>query len=182
MATRHSMPNLYYFTIEDESMLAEAFAGLDRDVFAIAYKVDGSEDVFVTTAETKQAMDRNDVPYHLLAEEDARRVAVYHSVLSREELIDYEDVLKALTLAYRGIAVACVGVNGDSDLGFDLSDGEARFTYFTPPSGHTFILRVFVDRKDAVEFISRRNEGEDEAVEWAKTIPLESSEELATYH
>src|SRR5687768_17869220 len=53
------------------------------------------------SSETKDAMDRNDIPYNLLAEEDGSRIAVYHSPLSREELGDYEDALKALTLACR---------------------------------------------------------------------------------
>ena len=71
MSARH---RLYYFTIEDESMLAEAFAELDGDSLAITYKVAGSEDVFVTTADTRDALDRNDVPYNLLAEEDSTRM------------------------------------------------------------------------------------------------------------
>ena len=122
MTTRRLINSLYYFTIEDESMLAEAFTEIDDDVFAITYKVAGTEDVFVTTEETREAMDRTDVPYNLLAEEDATRVAIYHTPLSREELVDYEDALKALALAYRAIAIACVGVNGETDLGFELTD------------------------------------------------------------
>ncbi len=87
MTARRVINNrLFYFTIEDESMLAEAFSQLDQDVFAITYKVAGSDDVFVTTAETRDAMDRHDVPYNLLAEEDSGRIAVYHTPLSREEL------------------------------------------------------------------------------------------------
>ena len=110
MAARRLMNRLYYFTIEDESILAESFAQLDKEVYAITYKVIGTEDVFVTTSETKDALDRNDIPYNLLAEEDGSRLSVYHSPLSREELGDYEDAVKALTLACRAIAVACVGV------------------------------------------------------------------------
>ena len=83
------MNRLYYFTIEDESILAEAFAQFEKDVYAITYKVAGTEDVFVTTSETKDAMDRHDIPYNLLAEEDGAKIAVYHSPLSREELGDY---------------------------------------------------------------------------------------------
>ena len=58
---RQLMNRLYYFTIEDESILAEAFAKFERDFLAIAYKVNGTEDVFVTTQTTKEAMDRHDV-------------------------------------------------------------------------------------------------------------------------
>ena len=86
MSRRRLMNRLFYFTIEDESMLAEAFAEFDDQVFAITYKVGGTEDVFVTTAETREAMDRYDVPYNLLAEEDTGRIALYHTPLSREEL------------------------------------------------------------------------------------------------
>ena len=121
MGSRRLMNRLYYFTIEDESMLAEAFSDLDDDVFAITYKVAGTDDVFVTDRETREAIDRHDVPYNLLAEEDAHRIAVYHTPLSREELGDHEDAIKALALAYRAIAAACVGVNGETDLGFDLT-------------------------------------------------------------
>ena len=103
---RRMMNRLYYFTIEDESILAEAFAQLEKDVYAITYKVAGTEDVFVTTSETKDAMDRNDIPYNLLAEEDGAKIAVYHSPLSREELGDFEDAVKALALAYRAIGDA----------------------------------------------------------------------------
>ena len=182
MSPRRLMSRLYYFTIEDESMLAEAFAEFDEDVFAITYKVGGSEDVFVTTAETRDAMDRYDVPYNLLAEEDANRIAVYHTPLSREELSDYEDAIKALALAYRAIAIACVGINGETDLGFDLSDGTKSYTYFTAPAGHTFIWRFFHQRDEAIDFLNKITLGDRNAVAWAKSIPLTSTDELVGYH
>lgn len=182
MTTQRLLHHLYYFTVEDESLLAEAFSGFESDIFAIAYKVLGTEDVFVTTAETKEAMDRHDVPYNLLAEEDASRIAVYHSPLSREELAEYEDAVKALTLACRAIAVACVGVNGQRDLGFDLSHGTKQYTYFTAPAGHTFIWRLFYDRNEAMDFLSKLTMGEKRAIQWAQSIPLASSKELKSYH
>ena len=180
---RRMMNRLFYFTVEDESILADSFAQLEKDVYAITYKVTGTEDVFVTTSETKDAMDRNDIPYNLLAEEDGSRIAVYHSPLSREELGDYEDALKALTLACRAVAVACVGVNGESNLGFDLSSGGAKsFTYFTAPAGHTFIWRLFRERDEAVDFLTKLTAGDKKAIEWAESIPLSSSKELKSYH
>ena len=182
MTTRRLINSLYYFTIEDESMLAEAFTEIDDDVFAITYKVAGTEDVFVTTEETREAMDRTDVPYNLLAEEDATRVSIYHTPLSREELVDYEDALKALALAYRAIAIACVGVNGETDLGFELTESAKRYTYFTAPAGHTFIWRLFHERREAEEFLSKLTLGEKEAAAWAQSIPLESSDDLVSYH
>jgi hypothetical protein len=182
MSARRLMNRLTYFTIEDESMLAEAFSEMDDDVFAITYKVAGTEDVFVTTAETREAMDRCDVPYNVLAEEDANRIAIYHSNLSREELGDYEDPLKALALAYRAVAIACVGVNGETDLGFDLSESTDLYTYFTAPAGHTFIWRIFRSRDEALDFLDKLTLGDRNAVAWAKAIPLASSDELASYH
>ena len=182
MSRRSLLNRLYYFTIEDESMLAEAFAEFDEDFFAITYKVVGSEDVFVTTAETREAMDRYDVPYNLLAEEDSSQVAVYHTPLSREELSDYEDAIKALALAYRAIAIACVGINNETDLGFDLSDGTKRYTYFTAPAGLTFIWRFFHQRDEAIDFLHKITLGDRNAVSWAKSIPLASSDDLAGYH
>ena len=59
MTTRGLINRLSYFTIEDETMLAEAFAEFDDAVFAITYKVVGTDDVFVTTDETLEAMDRS---------------------------------------------------------------------------------------------------------------------------
>lgn len=182
MAARRIMNRLYYFTIEDESILAESFAQLEKETYAITYKVTGTEDVFVTTAETKDALDRHDIPYNLLAEEDGAKIAVYHSPLSREELGDYEDAIKALALACRAIALACVGVNGESNLGFDLSNGAKSYTYFTAPAGHTFIWRLFFERDEAVNFLSKLTGGEKKAVEWAESIPLGSSKELKSYH
>jgi hypothetical protein len=176
------MNRLYYFTIEDESMLAESFSQIDNDVYAITYKVMGTEDVFVTTGETKDAMDRHDIAYNLLAEEDGAKIALYHSPLSREELSDYEDALKALTVACRAIAAACVGVNGESNLGFDLSAGAKHYTYFTAPAGHTFIWRLFRERDDAVHFLSKLTANEKKAVEWAESIPLASAKDLKSYH
>jgi hypothetical protein len=181
-AARRLSTRLYYFTIEDESILAEAFSQLEKDVYAITYKVAGTEDVFVTTSETKDAMDRHDIPYNLLAEEDASRISVYHSPLSREELGDYEDAVKALALACRAIAVACVGVNGETNLGFDLSQGAKHYTYFTAPAGHTFIWRLFRERGEAVDFLNKLTAGEKKAVEWAESIPLNSIKELKSYH
>ncbi|HXO22302.1 MAG TPA: hypothetical protein VOA87_20475 [Thermoanaerobaculia bacterium] len=179
---RRMMNRLYYFTIEDESILSETFSQLEPAVYAITYKVAGSEDVFVTTSETKDAMDRNDIPYNLLAEEDGAKIALYHSPLSREELADYEDAIKALALACRAIALACVGVNGETNLGFDLSNGSKHYTYFTAPAGHTFIWRLFRDREEAVAFLSKLTMGEKKAVEWAESIPLGSAKELKSYH
>jgi hypothetical protein len=183
MAARRMMNRLYYFTIEDESILAETFSQLEKEVYAIAYKVVGTEDVFVTTSETKDAMDRHDIPHNLLAEEDGSRIAVYHSPLSREELGDHEDALKALALAWRAVAVACVGVNGESNLGFDLSsNGSKSYTYFTAPAGHTFIWRLFRERDEAVDFLTKLTAGEKKAVEWAESIPLASTKDLKSYH
>ena len=182
MAARRLMNRLYYFTIEDESMLAEAFSQLDSDTYGITYKVDGTDDVFVMTTETKDALDRKDIPYNLLATEDSARIAIYHSPLSREELADYEDAIKALAIAKRAIAVACVGVNGESDLGFDLSTGADQYTYFTVPAGHTFLWRLFVERDEASTFLDKLTFGDKRALEWANSIPLDSSQELATFH
>lgn len=171
---------LYYFTVEDEGLLAEAFPQIEDDVYAIAYKVVGTDDVFVTTAETKEAMDRNDVPYNFLAEEDANRIALYHSALSREELNDYEDALKALALAHRAIGLTCIGVNGDA--GLDLGSAAKSHSYFTAPAGHTFLWRLFANRGDAVEFVNQHCKEDPDALEWAETLPLETSEELVSYH
>lgn len=183
MAARRMMNRLYYFTIEDESILAEAFAQLEKETYAITYKVVGTEDVFVTTSETKDAMDRHDIPYNLLAEEDGARIAVYHSPLSKEELGDYEDAIRALALAWRAVAVACVGVNGEGNLGFDLSSaGSKSYTYFTAPAGHTFIWRLFRERDEAVDFLTKLTAGDRKAIEWAESIPLGSSKDLKSYH
>lgn len=182
MPATPSLKKLFYFTIEDEHMLSEAFSRFPEDVFAIAYKVTDTDDVFVMTAETKQALDRSDVPYNLLATEEASRVAVFHNPQSREELADYEDALKALALAYRSIGLACVGVNGDVDLGFDLSEGPSRYTYFTAPAGHTFIWRLFAERDEAKDFLSKLTDGEKRALEWAEALPLTSAKDLKSYH
>lgn len=181
MSSRMSS-RLFYFTVEDESMLAEAFPRFENEGFAIAYKVLPTEDVFVTTADTREAMDRHDVPYTLLAEESGDRVAIYHSLLSREELGDFEPALKALALAHRAIAMACVGVNGETELGFDLAESTERYTYFTAPAGHTFIWRLFRDRDEAQTFLEKQTVGDETALAWAEAIPLESSEELTGYH
>jgi hypothetical protein len=180
---RRGRNRLYYITIEDESILAEAVSRIEPDVFAITFKVAGAHDVFVTTHDTKEALDRHDVPYNLLAEEDCARIALLHSELSREELADYDDAIKALALAYKAIAAACVGVNGDTDLGFQVGDGGVdHYTYFTAPAGHTFIWRLFFRRDDAYDFLRNIHADDKGAQEWAEAIPLDSSKDLQTYH
>ena len=171
---------LYYFTVEDESLLGETFPRFEDDTFAIAYKVVGTDDVFVTTAETKESMDRHDVPYSVLAEEDGIKIGVHHTTLSQEELGEFEDQLKALALAYRAIGMACVGVNGASKP--DFSDGVQHYSYFTAPAGHTFIWRLFTEREEAVSYFKKRHDDDVEAIEWAETLPLDSAAELASYH
>ena len=171
---------LYYFTVEDESLLGEAFPNFEDDTYAIAYKVVGTDDVFVTTAETKDAMDRNDVPYTQLAEEDGTRLSIHHSALSGEELGEFEDPLKALALAYRAIGLLCVGVNGNSKP--DFSDGVKNYSYFTAPAGHTFIWRMFTEREEALEYVAERCSDDEGASEWAETLPLATSGELVSYH
>jgi len=172
--------HLYYFTVEDESLLAETFPRIERDSYAISYKVRNTDDVFITTAESRDAMDRSDVPYNGLAEEDGNQIGLYHSAQSREELADFEDAIKALTVAYRGIGALCVGTNGAHDL--DLSDGIDLYSYFTAPAGHTFIWRIFDHRQEAIDFVAARYSEDEEAHEWAHTLPLESAAELADYH
>ncbi len=171
---------LYYFTVEDESLLGEVFPRFRGDTYAIAYKVADTDDVFVTTAETKAAMDRHDVPYAHLADEDGIRLSVHHSALSSEELSDFEDPLKALALARRAIGMTCVGVNGDSKP--DFSDGVEKYSYFAAPAGHTFLWRLFTDREEAIAYMAERYADDDTAAEWAETLPLASSAELVTYH
>ncbi len=182
MSNRRLMSRLYYFTIEDESMLAEAFPQFEEDGIAITYKVIDTDDVFVTTADTREAMDRHDVPYNLLAEEDSERIAIYHTPLSREELAEHEDSLRALALAYRAIGMACVGVNGEADLGFDLTAGTDGYTYFTAPAGHTFIWRLFSSREQAEDFLAKLTGEDKDALAWAKGMPLASADELTGYH
>ena len=180
---RHGRNRLYYITIEDESILAEAISRIEPDVFAITFKVAGASDVFVTTHDTKEALDRHDVPYNLLAEEECSRIALHHTELSREELSEYDDAIKALALAYKAIAAACIGVNGDSELGFSIGDGGVdHYTYFTAPAGHTFIWRLFFRRDDASEFLRSLDAEDRGALEWAESIPLDSSNDLSTYH
>lgn len=182
MTSRRLMNRIYYFTVEDEGILAEAFPKFEQESFCIAYKVHGTDDVFVTSAETKEQMDRHDLPYNLLAEEEANKIAVHHTPQSKEELADHEDALKALVLAHRSIAAWCVGVNGDPDIGIALSQGPQDFTYFTAPAGHTFIFRLFADRKDAIQFLKKRTNGDKKAIEWAEGLPLASAKELKSYH
>lgn len=182
MGSRRLLNRIYYFTVEDEGILGEAFPRFEQQSFSIAYKVHGTDDVFVASAETKEQMDRHDVPYNLLAEEEANRIAVFHSPQSKEELADHEDAVKALVLAHRAIAAACVGVNGDPDIGLALSQGPQEFTYFTAPAGHTFIFRLFGERKEAVTFMKKRTHGDKKAVEWAEGLPLASAKELKSYH
>jgi len=154
---------LYYFTVEDESLLAETFPKFEDETYAIAYKVAGTDDVFVTTAETKDAMDRHDVPFNCLAEEDGIKIALHHTTTSREELNDYEDALKALADA-------------------DQADGAKSYTYFTAPAGHTFLWRMVFGRDDAVGYVEEHLPEDNAAHEWAQTLPLDSSEELVSYH
>jgi hypothetical protein len=182
MSPRRLLNRLYYFTVEDEGILAEAVPKFETDAFCITYKVIGTDDVFVGTAEIKDAMDRHDLPYTLLGEEDSARLSLYHSVQSKEELAEYEDALKALALAHRAIAMACVGVNGDNDLGFQHSSGARDYTYFTAPAGHTFIWRLFSDREDAVAFMRKRTDGDRKAVEWAESLPLATADVLKSFH
>lgn len=171
---------LYYITVEDESLLAEAFPKFSDDSYAVAYKVQGTDDVFVTTSETKDAMDGNDVPFNCLAEEDGIHIAILHSPMSREELNDYDDALKALAVAHRAIGLICVGINGVADV--DPRDGAKLYTYFTAPAGHTFIWRLIFDRDEAGEYVDAHLPGDPVARDWAAALPLASSEELANYH
>ena len=181
-ARRTSMNRLYYFTTEDESILAESFPRIDEDSFAVTYKVKGTDDVFVTTSETKDAMERHDIAHNILAEEDATRVSLFHTQLSKEELNDFEDVLKALALAHRSIAMACVGVNGESNLGFDLSEGMHQFTYFTAPAGHTFIWRLFATRDEAFNFMAKLTMNDKKALEWVEGMSMDSAQDLKGFH
>lgn len=181
MVHRRLHQRLYYFTVEDEGLLAEAFPKLDQEAYCVAYKVAGTDDVFVTTGETKEALERLDLSFTVLGEEEANRVAVLHSTNSRDELAEYEDAVRALILANRAIAGACVGATPETDLGFELSRPE-DYTYFTIPGGHTYIFRLFSDRREAVRFLRAFRGGDARAVEWASGLPLASAKELKSFH
>ena len=182
MASRRLLNRLFYFTVEDEGILAEAFPKFEPEVFCIAYKVVGTDDVFVTTAETKEAMDRHDVPYNLLAEEEAGRIALLHTPQSKEELSEYDEAVRALALAHRAIAAVCVGVNGDPELAPVVAAAPEDFTYFTAPAGHTFLWRLFGERREAAAFVRKRLPGDKKAIEWAEAMPVASARELKSYH
>ncbi len=182
MSSRRLLNRLYYFTVEDEGMLAEAFPKFEQQSYFVAYKVVETDDVFVTTTETKEAMDRHDVPYNLLAEEEAGKIALLHSPQSKEELGDFEDSVRALVLAHRGIAAVCVGVNGEAAVGPMVVASPADFSYFTIPAGHTFLWRLLPDRKSAIGFVKKLYPGDKKALEWAESTPLASARELKSYH
>jgi len=182
MSSRRLLNRLYYFTVEDEGILAEAFPKFESEAFCIAYKVIDTDDVFITTAETKEAMDRHDLPYNLLAEEETGRISLLHSAQSREELGDYDDSIKALVLAHRGIAAICVGVNGEQEIGEMVAASPTDYSYFTAPAGHTFIWRLLPDRRSAKALVKKLFPGDKKALEWADGIPLVSARELKSYH
>jgi len=182
MSSRRLLNRLYYFTVEDEGILAEAFPKFESEAFCIAYKVADTDDVFVTTAETKEAMDRHDLPYNQLAEEESSRLALLHSAQSKEELGDFDDAIKALVLAHRGVAAACVGVNGEPGIAEMVAASPADYSYFTAPAGHTFLWRIFPDRRSATSFVKKTMSGDKRALEWAESIPLTSARELKSYH
>jgi len=182
MSSRRLLNRLYYFTVEDEGLLGEAFPKFENEGFYIAYKVVETDDVFVTTSETKEAMDRQDLQYNLLADEEASRIALLHSAQSKEEIGDFEDSIKSLVVAHRSIAAACVGVNGDPAIGELVSAAPETYTYFTAPAGHTFLWRLFADRKSALQFVKAQWPGDKKALEWVESIPLASARELKSYH
>ncbi len=182
MSSRRLLNRLYYFTVEDEGILAEAFPKFEAAGFFIAYKVLDTDDVFITTSETKEAMDRHDLPYNLLAEEESSHIALLHSPQSREELGDFDDSIKALVLAHHAIAAFCVGVNGEPGIADMIAASPGDFTYFTAPAGHTFLWRLFPDRRSAVNYSKRILTGDKRALEWAESIPLTSARELKSYH
>jgi hypothetical protein len=182
MSSRRLLNRLYYFTVEDEGILADAFPKFESKAFCIAYKVVETDDVFVTTAETKEAMDSNDLPYNLLAEEESGKVSILHSAQSKEELGDYDDSIKALVLAHRGIAAICVGVNGESGISEMVAGDPTSYSYFTAPAGHTFLWRLLPDRRSAKALAKKLYPGDQKALEWADSIPLVSARELKSYH
>ena len=182
MSSRRLLNRLYYFTVEDEGILNEAFPKFETKAFCIAYKLVDTDDVFVTTAETKELMDRHDLPYNLLAEEEAGKIALLHSVQSKEELADYDDSIKALVLAHRGIGAICVGVNGEPGISELVAESPGDFSYFTAPAGHTFLWRLVPDRRTAKALVKKLLPGDKKAVEWAESLPLASARELKTYH
>jgi hypothetical protein len=182
MSSRRLLNRLYYFTVEDEGILAEAFPKFVSEAFCIAYKVVDTDDVFVTTAETKEAMDRHDLPYNQLAEEESSHITLLHSPQSKEELGDFDDSIKALVLAHRGIGAACVGINGEAGIGELVAASPGDYSYFTAPAGHTFLWRIFPDRRSAANFVKKMIPGDKRALEWAESIPLASARELKSYH
>ena len=74
--------------------------------------------------------------------------------------------------------MACVGVNGEGNLGFDLSKGTQQFTYFTAPAGHTFIWRLFTEREEAHNFLAKLTMNDKKALEWVESMPLDNAADL----
>ena len=106
-------------------------SGNDASI-ALAEAVSGSEDVFVTTQETRDAMDRHDVPYTLLGgvmrlfrpDEDETETAPPVHQASGEQRADEGFWVAVLPFSYTGCdqgvsALAERGVGRQVAVGFD---------------------------------------------------------------
>ncbi len=179
---RNLNTRLTYFTVEDEGILAEAFSEFEKEVFAITYKVTGTEDVFVTTKRDQGG----DGPARRALQPARRRGRREDPALPLAAVARgtgrLEDAVKALALANRAIALACVGVNGETNLGFDLSNGPKNYTYFTAPAGHTFIMRLFFDRKEAVKFLEKLTMRRHQGGRVGEVDSARRASELKSYH
>ena len=184
MASRRLLNRLYYFTVEDEGILAEAFPKFETEAFCITYKVVGHGRRL-----RHHGRDQGGDGPARRALQPARRGGVGRGsrcstrAQSKEELGEYEDALKALVLAHRAIAVACVGVNGDPDLGCPLA-AERAGLHLLHRAGraHLHLAPVRPTASEAVAFLKKRTAGDKKALEWAESIPLSSARELKSYH
>ena len=101
-------------------------------------------------------------------------------MLEQMRALEHGYRIKVVAVAHRSIGAACVGVNGDPETAPLVIAEPERFTYFTAPAGHTFLWRLFEERREAVAFEKKR--GDRKAVEWAEGLPLASAKELKSYH
>lgn len=182
MSVRCIMLCFFYFIIEDEGMFVEVFNNFEIEVYVIVYKVDGIEDVFVMMSEMCEVFDCKDVFYNLLVEEDVLCIVIYYLLFLIEEFLDFEDVIKVLVLVYCVIVVVCVGVNGEFDFGFDLSEGVKNYIYFMVFVGYIFIFCLFIDCDEVYGFFDKFMIGDIKVFEWVEVILFEIVEDLVSFY
>lgn len=140
-------------------------------------------DAFWVGDESKRLLDAGDTPLPALMTLPDDSVPIYYGPhLCDLESLPREESLRTRALSTRGIAVAWITLDrfGERNTYQPSSMDDPVFYLRRVGGGASHVWRIFRSPAEAVTYMTEAYGADSEAVDWAKTLAIESFEALVT--